>query len=237
MTFNRIHRSCVKPNPKHRSTKIDHSSHASTTHIIDKNLVENPTDFLDHFVKTHKLSTIGSDTQKVSVVRIKHGELIFDIGVAGERVTPLGLYSPYEVPPHERTPYAKSWGVWTGSFDADGLPYLAYGYKIYKFNGTTKIPVVASAEDLALSRKLEHWSLKQLQASLKPKKAPKPIVSRAMPGREPVAFTTGTFMEKTLAHTRAKEAKHARDSKKKYDRIKKKYPGKNAYDLLSLSKH
>jgi len=212
MTFDRIKKTCVKPNPKHFAADIQHEKYKSVP------FVKNIDAFFDNFVKTHKVSSLGSDKHKVAFVRMRHGApgstFTFDIGVSGFGSTPMALYTPFVFPEHERTPSATRLGTWLGSFDDHGMPYYTKGNKVFKFDGTHSIHIPGKHNVEEISK----WALRKVYDTIptKPKRAPALVKTKAAVAAE------------------AKQRKHVRDSKKKYERVVSRFPSREAHSMLSL---
>lgn len=209
--FNRIKMICVKPNPKDRMAAVRESLRVHTdAGIVDTTLRNFPDKFLKDFIGTHHVSRIGRGNNEALFVRLSFKGHVYDIGVGGV-IKPFTLALNVHLPDSSVTPEFQTLGIWTGGFSEEGMPYYTKGNKIWKYDGYQGVIVHTTPEILRAAMDVSSMYIKKVYASLP---TVKPKVMKPKP----------TALEVAAAKQASKQAKHARDAKKKYERMKKRMP-------------
>ena len=200
--FNRVSMSCVKPNPKDRMAVIRESLRVHKGDgIVDSELSLFPEKFITKFIETHKVSYLGRGKNEVAFVRLSYKGHVYDIGCGG-LMKPFTLAVGTHIPESSITPEFTMLGIWTGGFSPDGMPYFTKGNRMWVYDGEPKA-IQTTPEILKMAKDVSNMYIHKVYSGYTPK--PKPVPKKKKTALEVVA---------------AKQAKHARDAAKKYERLK-----------------
>ena len=115
---------------------------------------------------------------------------------------PFTLAVGTHIPESSITPEFTMLGIWTGGFSPDGMPYFTKGNRMWVYDGEPKA-IQTTPEILKMAKDVSNMYIHKVYSGYTPK--PKPVPKKKKTALEVVA---------------AKQAKHARDAAKKYERLK-----------------